>query len=768
MLTAIVLCFAFALVFTLFGKHLRGRITYLISLLPLGLFIYFLGLQNSLAAGGEILSTYPWISSLGIDLSFRLDGLSQIFTLIITGIGFTVFLYAAEYLRGHPFLDRFYGYLLMFMGSMLGLVLSDNLITLFIFWELTSISSFFLIGFNHRDQKARKAALTALVITGGGGLFMLLGFVLMGMVSGTYSISEIVLMKSLFSNSIYLGLIVLALFAGAFTKSAQFPFHFWLPDAMRAPTPISTYLHSATMVKAGVYLLARFSPLFDGEIYWNEALILFGTITFIYGAAQSIFKTDLKAILAYTTIAALGTMVMLIGIGTSTAIYALLVFICVHALYKAGLFLVVGSIDKICGTRDITKIRGLRKNSVVLFVAALLAAISSAGLIPTIGYHGKHLIYGSVIESGAWGIGLLVLTIAASILLLCAGFLVGLKPFIGSVSPKVPRHKHTPPAMWITPLLLGLTGLGMGIFYRAPQELLFLPALESLHGDIVSKQMHLWSGVDTLFWLSWGTILGGVLLYVFFRPSHEYSKRDKKFEKFHSRYLLEQGVINVKRIFSFLTHVLQNGYLRYYTAVILTFLIVLISLRMYTGFENGYEFEFALDFTFNELATIIVMVVSILLAVFTTSRVVAVASLGGVGLCICLLFVYFSAPDLAMTQFTIDTLTVVLFVLLLKKLPLYLSKVDTGVNWRDLIISCTFGLLVTIITLEILFTGSVKEISNFYAENAYLLAKGKNVVNVILVDFRGVDTLIEITVLAVSGLGVFSLIRLKMGIDRER
>nr|MBS0036797.1 DUF4040 domain-containing protein [Saprospiraceae bacterium] len=766
MLTAIVVCFTTALIFAFAGKYLGQMGTYLISLLPAGLFLYFLSLQSELVSSGEILLNYSWIESLGIDLSFRLDGMAQIFALLICGIGFLVYIYAAEYLKNHRHIDRFYGYLTVFMGSMLGLVLSNNLITLFIFWELTSITSFFLIGFNHRDLLARKAALTALTLTGGGGLIMLVGFIMMGQVAGTYTISEILQSGDVFADSIYLGLIILALLVGCFTKSAQFPFHFWLPDAMRAPTPISTYLHSATMVKAGVYLLARFSPLFDGELYWNEALLLFGGITMLYGAINSIFKTDLKAILAYTTISALGIMVLMIGIGSSTAILALLLFIVVHALYKAGLFLLTGALDHLTGTREITRLSGLRTKSGILFVAGILAAVSSAGIIPALGYHGKHLIYAAAMETDLLSFLILSLIVAANLFIICAGFLVGIKPFTGRPnSGNAPLHP-TSLLLWAPPLLLGVLGMVAGIFPSYLEAHLLIPAQTGITSVESTAHLHLWSGFDPVFWMSFFTVLGGVGLYLLFRPSHRYSNQLKSLEKISSRYLLEQIIRGTKNFFYFITHLLQNGYLRYYTAVILTFLIFLIGLRMNLGFVSDHQMSFPVDFTFNEIATVAIMVISIFLAVFTSSRIVAVASLGGVGMCICLLFVYYSAPDLAMTQFTIDTLTVVLFVLLLKKLPTYLTKVDTGLNWRDLVISCTFGAMISVIAMEILLTGSVVEgISSYYAENAYQLAKGKNVVNVILVDFRGVDTLIEITVLAVAGLGVFSLIRLHMSVD---
>src|SRR5690606_30185113 len=299
--------------------------------------------------------------AMGIDLSFRLDGLSLMFVLLITGIGTLVFLYAAPYLKGHRYLDRFYAYLCMFMAAMLGLVLSDNVLLLFVFWELTSISSFFLIGFNNDNEASRKSSLLALGITGGGGFLLMCGLILMGNLSGTYSVHEMLNSSEFLKNHELYGLILILVFAGAFTKSAQFPFHFWLPGAMKAPTPVSAYLHSATMVKAGVYLLARLFPGRGGSDYWTWPLVLVGGVTMLYSAVRSVFRTDLKGILAYSTIAGLGILVFLIGIGTTASMLAASVFILVHAIYKAGLFLIAGVIDHETGTRDVTRLSGLRK-----------------------------------------------------------------------------------------------------------------------------------------------------------------------------------------------------------------------------------------------------------------------------------------------------------------------------------------------------------------------------------------------------------------------
>jgi multicomponent Na+:H+ antiporter subunit A len=345
MLVAVGSSFLFSLCLFLLGRNAFQKMQWLPPLLPAGIFFYFLSFLPTISAGETIRKTYEWVPSLGVNLDFYADGLGLLFTLIISGIGMLVFFYSTYYLKGHPRLLRFYAYLSVFMGAMLGLVLSNNLISLFIFWELTSISSFYLIGFNNEEKASRKSALTALAITGFGGM-ALLGFaVTAGSLTGTYDIQAMLNDPDVFAQGNMAILLMVFLFGAAFTKSAQFPFHFWLPGAMKAPTPVSTYLHSATMVKAGVYVLLRFSPHFTENPMWHQVLIAVGGVTMLYAAIHTLFRTDLKGILAYSTISALGILVFLIGIGTNFALTAALVFIVVHALYKASLFLITGILD---------------------------------------------------------------------------------------------------------------------------------------------------------------------------------------------------------------------------------------------------------------------------------------------------------------------------------------------------------------------------------------------------------------------------------------
>ncbi|MBU2927601.1 putative monovalent cation/H+ antiporter subunit A [Winogradskyella psychrotolerans] len=762
MLIAILSGFLFSFFMVFVGKYMKGKLAFLSALIPLGLFIYFLQFAGRISNGEIISQTYAWVPSLGIDFGLTLDGLSLIFCLMITGIGFLVFAYTAAYLKGHHYLDRFYGYLGIFMAAMLGVVLSDNVISLFTFWELTSISSFFLIGFNNNEEASRKSAVLALAITGMGGLLLFAGVVILGNVVGTYSISEMLSSKEFIANSPQYTLIVALIFGAAFTKSAQFPFHFWLPGAMKAPTPVSTYLHSATMVKAGVYLLMRFTPILGSTEFWNSTLIIVGSITMLYAAIHTLFRTDLKGILAYSTISALGILVFLIGLGTEAALLAACVFILVHALYKATLFLITGIIDHETGTRDVTVLSGLRKVLFPVAIAGFLAAISNAGIPPSFGFLGKDLIYEATLHFGNSAILLTVLAIITNILLLYAGFLAGIKPFTGKL-PHTFSKVHLPSfLMWTPPLILAILGILIGVFPSIIQGSLIQPAVNALGETGSAVELKLWHGFNTILALSATTIGIGLLFYFFIKPSVKIEAAIKKLEYLSPKTMIEGFGIAFGHFSKIWTTFFQNGFLRHYVSTIILFLVLVMGYTLINNTNYVLNFSSLTQLTIYEVITVIIMIGGILYTVFSKSRLAAVAAMGVVGLTISLIFVYYSAPDLAMTQFAIDTLTVILFVLVLYRLPKYLKLSNYKSRIKDGILSITFGTLITILALEVLNEPQNSEISEFYAANAYLLAKGKNVVNVILVDFRGIDTFMEITVLTIAAIGVFGLLKLRL------
>ncbi len=768
MLLAILAGFILALFMPSLIKGLKGKSTIAVALLPFSLFVYFISFLPRISAGETIEFHWDWVPSLGVGMDFYLDGLSLLFTLLITGIGTLVFVYTSSYLKGHQYLDRFYAYLSMFMGSMLGVVMADNIITLFIFWELTSISSFFLIGFNNDSEPSRKSALTALGITGFGGLFLLAGMVTLGFITEEFQISSLSAMSGeIHAHELYPWVIGLV-FIGAFTKSAQFPFHFWLPGAMKAPTPVSTYLHSATMVKAGIYLLARFTPVLGNHPWWNTTLIIIGGITMLYAALHAIFRLDLKGILAYSTISALGILTFLIGLGTTAALTAAAVFILVHALYKATLFLITGIIDHETGTRDVSKLAGLNKVMLPVGIAGLLAAVSNAGIPPTFGFVGKDLIYEATLhfDSMAW-----VLTGAAiitNVALLFAGFLAGIKPFAGKL-PKAYAKVHLPPAaMWVPPMILAVLGMLFGMIPPLVDGPLIKPIVSALTLRTPDFHLHLWHGFNVVLALSVATIATGIALYFFIKPSEALLGRATRFEAISPHSLVRGLGRGVTWFSEKWTNFLQNGYLRYYLITILSFLTLLLAYRLFLGVEIYVDASTLSEITIYEAIIVTIMASAIIFTVFTKSRLAAVAAMGVVGYSFCLIFLFYSAPDLAMTQFSIDTLTVILFVLVIYNLPKYLNLSETRDRIRDGLLALVFGALISVLTLEVLNETVEKDISTYYAEQAYLLGKGKNVVNVILVDFRGFDTMVEITVLAIAALGVFSLLKLRLkSIEKE-
>ena len=388
-----------AAVFAPLLDHLFKRwVGVMLALLPLALTAYFASLIPIIADGAVIQANYSWVPQLGIGISFRLDGLSLLMALLVCGIGTLVILYASGYLREHEQSGRFYALIFMFMGAMLGLVLADDLLLLFIFWELTSISSYLLIGFKHEQEKARKSALQALLVTSSGGLALLAGFILLAQVSGSWDLTALLAQSGTVQDEVFYNVILLLVLLGAFTKSAQFPFHFWLPNAMSAPTPVSAYLHSATMVKAGVYLLARFFPILGGTEAWSLALVSVGAVTAVMGAWLSWQKVDLKQILAYSTISSLGILMLLLGVGTDLALKTAVLVLLGHALYKGALFMIAGSIDHEVGTRNVNQLVGLARKMPLTLVGALIAALSMAGVLPTLGFLGKEYLYDTMLH----------------------------------------------------------------------------------------------------------------------------------------------------------------------------------------------------------------------------------------------------------------------------------------------------------------------------------------------------------------------------------
>jgi multicomponent Na+:H+ antiporter subunit A len=724
----------------------------LLATLPAALTGYFLYAWWVVATSGPFSITTPWAPRLGLSLSFHFDGLSTLFAVLITGIGTLIVPYASTYLAAHPFAGRFYVSLFAFMGSMLGVVLSDNVLLLFVFWELTGFTSYLLIGFDFARADARRAALQALLVTAGGGLALLAAGVLLARVTGTPRISEWFALGGTLAGHPMYGVIVGLVLLAAFTKSAQFPFHFWLPNAMQAPTPVSAYLHSATMVKAGIYLVARLTPVLGGSALWSGAIVVAGALTMLGGSYRAVRETDLKRILAYSTIAALGALMLLLGVGTAQAVTAALVYLLAHACYKGALFLVAGAVEHGTGTRDVTALGGLRPVMPRTALAATLAAVSMAGVPLSLGFIAKEQFYDSL--SGI----LVAAAVIASAFLGAAGLLAGASPFYGRVPAPADAHE-VPPAMWLGPLLLGIVGVAIGVVPA------LLDAPLALAATAVTQQptpvaLGLWHGFTPTLALSALTLAGSAGLFA--------SRAD-------IRRLAWPRALGTERLYSHTLTVLdtisrgvapalQGASLRSYALVAILTSVVLVgaalaanhvlpTLRRWTPIQP-HEGMLA--------ALIVAAAVS---ATVARSNIAAVLSVGTVGYGVALLYALFGAPDLAMTQFAVETLTVVIFVLVFYQLRGGFGDLSAPLTKvRDALVSVAAGILVTTLVLFIGASGTTSRLSAYFADAAPRLAHGRNVVNVILVDFRGFDTLGEITVLVTVAIGVGALLL----IGRER
>lgn len=733
------------------------------SLLPAALFAWFLLLLPGVVAGDGILETYRWIPALGIELSFFLDGLSLFFVLLITGFGFFIFLYAGSYLKGHRYFDRFYIYLFLFMSSMLGLTLSGNLISMFVFWELTSLSSYMLIGFYNENETSRKNALQAMLVTVFGGLAMMAGIILTGMIAGSYQFSELLSNhEALKEHPWYLATLILLLL-GAFTKSAQFPFHFWLPNAMAAPAPVSAYLHSTTMVKAGIYLLARISPIFGGTPEWNAILTSVGGVTMFMGALLAIQYTDLKKILAYTTISALGIMVFLIGIGTNLAVQAAMVFLLAHALYKGTLFLVTGNIDHETGTREVAELSGLAKKLPYTAYAAVLAAMSMAGVLPFFGFIAKEILYEAALDFSAGNILIMTSVFVTGAIFAALAIEIGYSVFFGNYRETPKKAHEAPPMMLAGPVLFASLGLIGGLFAEfLIQPLLGSSATAVLNVDQVFK-LTLWHGFTLVLLLSMLTLVSGYLIYRFrynirgwagsLQPLYRYGP-GAGYQK------LIPGLLNLATA---QTGFFQNGSLRNYISSIVGFFTLLIILTLAT---RNLEFDLIgrlalyTEFRIYEVVMAGLIIIAFIVIINARSRLTTIVAMGVLGYGIAIVFLFYGAPDVAMTQFLIETLTVVLFVLILHRLPSFIHSTRFEGIWY-VIISSAFGLVMAYLLLMVTGFPLESELRGIYAESSYPLGKGRNVVNVILVDFRQLDTLGEIVVLAIAAIGIFSMIKVK-------
>lgn len=757
---------------------------------PLISSIYFLSQIKYISSGHTVSFFKEWIPIIDFNLDLRLDGLSLIFALLISLIGAGVFLYAIYYLSHEKDnLPRFYTYLLMFMLAMLGVVLSNNTILLYSFWELTSISSFLLIAYWYQRERSQEGALKSFLITVFGGMAMLVGLILLYSITGTNTITEQVGMIDEVFQSPWFVLAVILILLGAFTKSAQFPFHIWLPDAMEAPTPVSAYLHSATMVKAGLYLLLRFTPIIGQSEWVVYTVVTVGLVTMLVGSFFAVSKKDLKALLAYSTISQLGMIMSMIGLGLLAlnqrfeagheifiaALFAALFHLINHAIFKSVLFMGVGIIDHETGTRDVNKLGGLRKVMPITAIVMSISALSMAGIPLFNGFLSKEKFFTSLVETGQVDI----FNQTMSFVMIAAGFIGSIftfvyclklikEPFFGEMKekqlPKVPRHDGG--GLLIAPVLIVIF---VPLFFFIPNVLgkyLIGPALRDIfQSDKVMEyipHIQAWHGFTTELFLTIGIYLIGTLLVIWPNWTFIYSKVSKNIE---INTIYNKGMTLLDRVSAYLIQIVMNNRLNQYLHIIYVIFFVLMAYGIYhVGIYDIAYYHITEASTF-EIIILINIVITATALMFIRERMTMTILNGVIGYSIAVVFIFMKAPDLALTQLVIETITTVLFLLVFFHLPnVQKDKPNVLAEIVKLAIALLMAVFVVIFVIMMQQDNLFDKISYYY-DNADELAGVKNIVNGILGDFRALDTMLEGIVILIAGLGIYTLVKFKIRKD---
>lgn len=756
---------------------------------PFVLFIIYAMLIPTSMEGFVIESSFSWIPSLGIEFYSYIDGLSLLFSLLITGIGSLVVLYSIYYLdQSKEKLGHFYVYLLLFMSAMLGVVQSDNVISLYLFWELTSISSFLLIGYWYTKDASRFGALKSMMITVFGGLMMLGGFAILSLAAGSYSIREMIANSSQVADHPLFILALLLILLGAFTKSAQFPFYIWLPDAMEAPTPVSAYLHSATMVKAGLYLVARFTPLFATSSVWIWLVTGIGLFTLFWGSFFAVKQTDLKAILAFSTVSQLGLIMSLLGasgmsVHSAEPIFAIAGFAAIfhllnHATFKGSLFMIAGIVDHEAGTRDIRKLGGLMSIMPITFTVAAIGSFSMAGLPPFNGFLSKEMFLDAMLairhfelfQFDTWGILFPVIAWVASVFTFIYSFYFVFYTFVkkGDVEQLPASPKEPPFGMLISPIILAAFVVVIFFIPNKFSDWIIKPAVAALQPHLyavpqdVTIKIQAWHGFDApALWLTVGVVVIGFLMY-------------KTLDKWQPYYGIQPSYLSLNRFYDAMMNFSEVGMNKisraYMTGVTRTyFLYIFASFSIITLIAVFAKSAFTFDLSSVTPVSIfailnaMILLLAISFVLLAKSRIAAFIALGASGYSIALFFVMFKAPDLALTQLVIETVSVALFLLAFQRLPQMNTHGETKQNKIvNGIIAAGVGITITLVALASHSTKLIPSISQYYKDTVDTLAGGGNIVNVILVDYRGFDTLFEIAVLSIAAIGVFTMIRLRL------
>lgn len=742
------------------NKVSRTVCAFATAALPAAALAIVISYAPSVLDGETFVERFEWIPAAGLELAFRLDGFALLFTLLILGIGLLVILYARYYLSEQDNMPRFYAMLILFMTAMLGIVLSENLIQLWLFWELTSISSFLLISFWNHKSEARKGARMALTITGMGGLALFAGILLMGQVVGSYNLTEVLAQGDLIRGSELYPYILILVLLGAFTKSAQFPFHFWLPHAMAAPTPVSAYLHSATMVKAGIFLMARLYPALAGTDMWFLIVTLTGLATLLVGAYMALFKHDLKGLLAYSTISHLGLITLLLGLNSKLAAVAATFHIINHATFKASLFMAAGIIDHETGSRDMRKLNGLWRYMPHTAMLAMVAALAMAGVPLLNGFLSKEMFFAETLHQGSLGALSWILPVLATV----AGiFSVAYSlrfihdVFFNGEPINLPKTPHEPPRYMKIPveILVGLcfvVGIAPGWVIA---EILNSAATSLLQSDTPYYSLAIWHGFNFPLLMSFIALLGGIVVYATRKQLFEFQGQ---FPERDAKAIFDQSI---KRLVDAATRIystLENGSLQRYTMLFILSVALFTTIPMVNLINYEGELPLIPIDGISIVATIILVVSALVTLIWHRKRMIALIAVSVVGLIVSLIFARFSAPDLALTQLSVEVVTVILLMLALFFLPQVTSKAASPSSVvRDLGLATLIGGVMATISYAMM-THPQTSIADFFIANSKTGGGGTNVVNVILVDFRGFDTFGEITVLGIAGLGIYKLI----------
>ena len=742
------------------GRQAVGGVTFTVTLAA------FVGLLTNLPAvlaGDVVQAGFNWLPELGLNVTLMLDGLGFFFALLILGIGLLIITYARFYLAREDNMGEFFTYFLLFQGAMVGIVLSDNILLLLIFWELTSLSSFLLIGYWKHLEAGRQGARMALTVTGMGGLAMIGGMLLLGNIVGSYDLSVILQNREMIqADPMYVPALLLILL-GAFTKSAQFPFHFWLPHAMAAPTPVSAYLHSATMVKAGIFLMARMWPVLSGTPEWFYIVTTAGLITMVLGAVIALFKHDLKALLAFSTVSHLGLITMLLGTGTAFGAFAAVFHIMNHATFKAALFMSAGIIDHETKTRDIRILGGLRHLMPITFVIATLAALSMAGIPFLNGFLSKEMMLEEMNHTYLFGPDWLVPALATFGSLFSAAYcfrLIG-HTFLGPKrdADSYPAKPHDPGAgLWLPPAILVVLVVVIGVAPFLVQDFVILIAKSVIGGaaELEVKYIKIWHGLVPALYMSIAAVIGGLIVLALFKPLSRLWEATPRPE---AKSIFDDIIAAVLMYARAIIHPLHNGAFTRY-AMIFGITVVAVAYHAWITGTVGPATREVQPIGLVEVAGWMMLVAATVgLAAMHHNRLLALILIGIVGLMVSVGFVFLSAPDLAMTQITVEVVTIILLLLALNFLPNQ-TPVESSLlrRVRDVVVAGAAGLATMALSYHYLLRDAVSSpISEFHLANSYKGGGGTNVVNVILVDFRGFDTFGEIIVLGIAALLIYAL-----------